>query len=66
MVIYEHSRVLSTGGSLLGHVSELAYRIAAAVADWRGRRSTRKALSRLSDEQLDDIGLTRADIDTLR
>ena len=32
-----------------------------AVAVWSEARVTRKALSRLSDQQLEDIGLTRAD-----
>ena len=33
--------------------------------DWIDARRTRKALAELSDEQLADIGLTRADIDTV-
>lgn len=32
------------------------------VVDWNDARVTRKALSALSDTQLDDIGLSRADI----
>lgn len=32
---------------------------------WIDARKTRKALTELSDEQLADIGLTRADIDTV-
>ena len=34
-------------------------------ADWNEARITRKALSQLSDAQLEDIGLTRADIAAL-
>lgn len=30
---------------------------------WRETRATRNALSRLSDRELADVGLTRADID---
>jgi uncharacterized protein YjiS (DUF1127 family) len=33
------------------------------VADWMERRSTRSALLQLSDRELDDIGLTRGDIE---
>ena len=33
-----------------------------AVLSWNEGRVTRKALSALTDAQLDDIGLTRADI----
>lgn len=36
-----------------------------AIAAWNDARVTRNALSRLSDRELDDIGLTRADIDTV-
>lgn len=33
------------------------------VQGWIDARATRKALHRLSDRELDDIGLTRGDID---
>jgi uncharacterized protein YjiS (DUF1127 family) len=32
---------------------------------WNERRATRNALSQLSDRELDDIGLTRGDIDVV-
>ena len=32
-------------------------------ADWAERRATRATLSQLSDRELDDIGLSRGDID---
>ncbi|MCA0919452.1 DUF1127 domain-containing protein [Pseudooceanicola nanhaiensis] len=35
----------------------------AAISDWNDARVTRNALSKLSDRELDDIGLTRGDID---
>jgi uncharacterized protein YjiS (DUF1127 family) len=37
----------------------------AAVAAWNDARITRKALARLSDHELDDIGLCRGDIETI-
>ncbi|MBN2629039.1 MAG: DUF1127 domain-containing protein [Rhodobacteraceae bacterium] len=37
----------------------------AAIATWNDARVTRKALSKLSDRELDDIGLCRGDIDAL-
>lgn len=37
-------------------------RVASALIGWNERRVTRNALSRLSDRELEDIGLTRADI----
>lgn len=35
------------------------------IASWNDARVTRKALGKLTDRELDDIGLCRADIDTL-
>ena len=39
-------------------------RLLAAITAWNDARATRKALSVLSDRELDDIGLTRADVAT--
>ena len=39
-------------------------RMVNAITAWNDARITRKALSALSDRELDDIGLTRADIAT--
>jgi len=36
------------------------------ISAWNDTRMTRNALSRLTDRELDDIGLSRADIDSLR
>ena len=35
-----------------------------AINNWNDRRLTRSSLSRLSDRQLEDIGLCRGDIET--
>ncbi|MFP7571921.1 DUF1127 domain-containing protein [Marivita sp. S2033] len=40
------------------------FKLAASVAAWNDSRRTRKALERLSDYELNDIGLTRADINS--
>ena len=40
-------------------------RLSAAFQDWNDARVTRKALSALSDRELDDIGLCRGDIDRI-
>jgi uncharacterized protein YjiS (DUF1127 family) len=37
--------------------------IARVLSDWNDARVTRKALNRLTDRELDDIGLCRGDID---
>ena len=43
-------------------LGRLVSRIAGAVMFWGEARRTRDALERLSDRELDDIGLTRHDI----
>jgi len=35
------------------------------IAAWNDARVTRKALSKLSDRELDDLGLNRGDIDDI-
>ena len=40
-------------------------RLIASFAAWNDARATRKALSALSDRALEDIGLSRSDIDTI-
>lgn len=39
--------------------------IVAKIAAWNDGRATRKALCRLSDHELDDLGLCRGDIDDI-
>lgn len=39
--------------------------ILATLAAWNDARVTRKALSKLSDRELDDIGLCRGDIEQI-
>jgi uncharacterized protein YjiS (DUF1127 family) len=46
----------------VGAVSDLLV----AIRDWNNARRTVAALSRLSDGQLDDIGLTKGDIGAKR
>ncbi len=40
-------------------------RLIGTLVDWNETRMTRDALSKLSDRELDDIGLTRGDIDAV-
>jgi uncharacterized protein YjiS (DUF1127 family) len=40
-------------------------RTIAAIAAWNDARITRKALNKLSDRELEDIGLCRGDIDAV-
>ena len=38
------------------------YALVARIGEWDDDRRTRKALAKLSDHELDDIGLSRGDI----
>lgn len=49
----------------VGRIGQTFAFVAGAFAAWNDGRKTRKALSVLSDRQLEDIGLVRGDIDTL-
>jgi len=42
------------------------FKLFGAFAAWNDARHTRKLLSQLSDRELDDIGLSRGDIDRIR
>lgn len=63
MAVFETSAPLAPtrGLVLFAHLN----RLQSAVADAWSRYKTRDALSRLSDRELDDIGLTRGDINKL-
>ncbi len=57
--------------SALGHgfsdaISRAVYRVFASFTAWNDARRTRNALARLSDRELDDIGLSRGDIPFIR
>ncbi|MEX0364650.1 DUF1127 domain-containing protein [Ruegeria sp. HKCCD8929] len=44
------------------HVVDAIISAKTAVVSWNENRKTRKILAKLTDEQLDDIGLSRGDI----
>ncbi|MCG7520393.1 DUF1127 domain-containing protein [Ruegeria sp. Ofav3-42] len=50
------------GAATILHVVDAISNFFGAVAEWNETRKTRNLLSELSDAQLDDIGLVRADI----
>lgn len=57
MTDYTTARPLALAGSA-------APRFFDALLSWNNRRVTRNELYRLSDRELEDIGLTRGEIDT--
>lgn len=46
-----------------GATTNVFHRLIVALSDWNERRITRRALSQLSDRELNDIGVSRADIE---
>jgi uncharacterized protein YjiS (DUF1127 family) len=65
MSVYEYetnTRVVPLGSVVTLRVVTLLERAYDAFADWRNARATTRALAKLSDAQLVDIGLNRAHI----
>lgn len=59
MAVIETTRTARPGVAM----GSVFSRFVAAFAAWNEKRVTRNALYRLTDRELDDIGLTRADIE---
>ena len=62
MAVVETHRSNAFGYHFAGRIASNVTHIANDVARWNDTRVTRKALGKLSDRQLDDIGLCRGDI----
>lgn len=63
MAAFDTSRPVAVLNS--GRISAFFAATFAAFATWNDARITRKALSKLSARELEDIGLTYADVDTI-
>lgn len=64
MAFFAHSRPVADG--VFGGALRLPFGdFFATLAAWNDKRVTRRELSKLSDRELDDIGLTRSDIDAI-
>lgn len=61
MALYDMPRARFGGTHFGGRLAE----IVTAYLAWKDARATRNALERLSDHELDDIGLVRGDIDRI-
>ncbi|MEM9248981.1 MAG: DUF1127 domain-containing protein [Pseudomonadota bacterium] len=60
MAFYDSTRTHATG-SLSGAIATLI----SEVRTWRDGILTRRALAKLTDRELSDIGLLRSDLDTM-
>lgn len=52
-------------GFAVGGVGNVFATVISALSAWNDARATRRELNRLSDRELDDIGLCRGDIDRI-
>lgn len=62
MSVIETTTLRSHGFAFAPRLTRAIETLAARLAEARERRSTRLALEKLSDRELDDIGLTRGDV----
>lgn len=58
MAVLTTTRTLNTGANATNFIASLV----ASVMTWNDRRMTRKALSTLTERELNDIGLSYGDI----
>lgn len=65
MATYETSRAAPFGAITVFRMVQVVSNVATNLQAWNSARVTRKALSRLSNRELDDIGLCRGDIDMI-
>ena len=62
MAALENTFMPVYGRTLGSELSTFTQRLVAAVISWNDERASRRALSKLTDRQLEDIGLSRFDI----
>lgn len=56
------SAIETNRGFAVGGLGGVVASLVALIASWKDTRVTQRELSRLSDRELDDIGLCRGDI----
>jgi uncharacterized protein YjiS (DUF1127 family) len=66
MASYDTTRQTADGHLFGTRIFSFFTGLAGSVAAWNDARVTRNALSKLSDHELDDLGLNRGDIDSMR
>ena len=65
MANYETSRTAPFGAISIFRAVQSVSGFVETLSAWREARRTRKALARLTDRELDDIGLTRGDVEMI-
>lgn len=65
MAAYETTRTAPFGAITTYRAIQAVSNVVAAFSAWNDARVTRNALGKLSDRELDDIGLCRGDIERI-
>lgn len=65
MASFDTTRPMVDGHLIGARVTNLFSGFIGAAAAWNDNRVTRNSLSKLSDHELDDLGLSRGDIETM-
>jgi uncharacterized protein YjiS (DUF1127 family) len=65
MAVIDTTRPTVAGIGIGTRLSGVMTALLAAYSTWADKRSTRLELNRLTDRELDDIGLSRGDIDRI-
>lgn len=65
MATFDTTRTTYGSATVASRFSKFIGAIVSAAVAWNDARVTRKALSSLSDRELEDIGLIRGDIDSV-
>ncbi|MFV0514472.1 MAG: DUF1127 domain-containing protein [Jhaorihella sp.] len=65
MAAFDTTRTAHGALGIAGRIGATLASVSGACTAWNDARMTRKALSSLSDRELDDIGLVRGDIDAV-
>ena len=63
MAVYEPSHAQIAIAGVADRIGRVVLATISSVIDWNEARQTRRLLNKLSDSELDDIGLSRGDID---
>jgi len=65
MAAFDTTRTQYGTAGFAGRIGQVFFSGVSAFAAWNDARVTRNALAALSDRELDDIGLSRGDIDVV-
>jgi len=65
MATFETTRPAPFGAEILHRAVSYIDELREALVEWNNHRVTRNAIARLSDRELNDIGLSRADVDAM-